>query len=346
MGFSKIAIDFRLNVFGNAHEKDGHWRLHAKGSMRARVKGKEKEPKLEQKGNPLLYTWLSFGALKCCFWSALNGFNVYIDLNVADSFGASIHLYYAKLLTPMHLLLCWNFHSNVFIKCHKFIGKSRMRMPLFRWRLDFGNAEETRQTQSVNECDSNSNATSLIAYLQVSNELRKRSDREEEWEREREVQRKWNGTENFFSSNSAKNTHTNGYIRLRIWDAGCYLSHAFVICCIKLLACACLMFRFARTKWIPPCAFVYGEWTRERTDQFPKKIFLDTPYHHWLVGWLVVRFFLFCFFWFIISQLPLQWLRMFLLFDVQFSILFVMIYFLSLVRIFRSPSLMFNVHAQ
>lgn len=45
-----------------------------------------------------------------------------------------------------------------------------------------------RQTQSVNECDSNSSATSLIAYLQVSNEPRKRI--ETEGERERKVQQK------------------------------------------------------------------------------------------------------------------------------------------------------------
>lgn len=43
----------------------------------------------------------------------------------------------------------------------------------------------TRQTQSVNECDSNSSAASLIAYLQVSNELRKRIETEGEREREK-----------------------------------------------------------------------------------------------------------------------------------------------------------------
>lgn len=73
-----------------------------------------------------------------------------------------------------------------------------------------------------------------------------------------------------------------------------------------------------------------------------KKIFLDTSYHYWLVGWLVGCFFSI---FFLVHHFAIAVAMAADVFVVQFSILFVMIYFLLLVCIFRSPSLMFNVHA-
>lgn len=166
---------------------------------------------------------------------------------------------------------------------------------------------EKHQTQSVNEFDSNGKATGLIAYyLQVSNELKTQTGREIQGtaKKQRGCQKK-NSIQ--ILQNKLTLAHTHSYISieaLRCWllsfSCICDLLHKTISVCMSNVS-------FGQNKvqkYTSMHSFMVSEHANERINS-RKKILLDTPYHHWLVGWLVGEFYS-LFFWFIISQLLLQ----------------------------------------